>query len=216
MSAVPQATTTLAEPSSVVRAPATTGRPTAPVPVHTLSVRLSREWLPRALWTITRTGRPGLVGIALLLGAVIFLLSTHLPVTSEVEALRAGLTARQGRARDAEPDQSTTAAAATLELPDRTGMPAILSQLFTEAGQAGLAIDTAKYENSVMKSSGVIRNQIAFPVIGAYPQIREFIDRTLATMPYVALSDLVLTRASIAHGNVEAQIRLTVYTRSAP
>ena len=67
-----------------------------------------------------------------------------------------------------------------------------------------------------MKNSGVVRYQIAFPVTGPYPQIRAFIDATLASMPAVALSDLVLERSSIARGNVEAQIRMTVYTRSAP
>src|SRR5205085_1454739 len=46
-------------------------------------------------------------------------------------------------------------------------------------------------------------------------QIRAFIDATLATMPAVALSDLVLDRKSIADGDVEAQIRMTVYTAAA-
>ena len=62
----------------------------------------------------------------------------------------------------------------------------------------------------------MVRYQIAFPVTGPYPRIRAFIDATLATMPAVALSDLVLDRKSIADGSVEAQIRMTVYTRSAP
>src|SRR3989442_6108084 len=61
-------------------------------------------------------------------------------------------------------------------------------------------------------SSGGVRIQIAFPVTGPYPQIRAFVDATLATMPAVALSDLLLHRKAIADGNVEAQIRMTVYT----
>src|SRR3989442_10882226 len=61
-------------------------------------------------------------------------------------------------------------------------------------------------------SSGGVRIQIAFPVTGPYPQIRAFVDATLATMPAGALSDLVLDRKAIADGNVEAQIRMTLYT----
>ncbi|HYQ81348.1 MAG TPA: hypothetical protein VEP68_07595, partial [Anaeromyxobacteraceae bacterium] len=30
-----------------------------------LAARLGNEWLPRAAWTLSRTGRPGLVGMAL-------------------------------------------------------------------------------------------------------------------------------------------------------
>ncbi len=62
----------------------------------------------------------------------------------------------------------------------------------------------------------MVRYQIAFPVTGPYPQIRAFIDSTLATMPAVGLSELVLERKSIADVNVEAQLRMTVYTRSTP
>jgi Tfp pilus assembly protein PilO len=101
-------------------------------------------------------------------------------------------------------------------LPARADMPAILHQLFDHAAQARLAIDTAKYEIAATSSGGLMRHRISFPVTGPYPQIRAFIDATLATMPAVALSDLVLERKSIADGNVEAQIRMTVYTRSAP
>ena len=60
------------------------------------------------------------------------------------------------------------------------------------------------------------RYQIAFPVTGPYPQIRAFIDNALATMPAVALEDLVLDRKSIADGAIDAQLRMTVFTRSAP
>jgi hypothetical protein len=35
-------------------------------------------------------------------------------------------------------------------------------------------------------------------------------------MPAVALRDLAIDRKSIGDGDVEAQLRMTVYTRSAP
>ena len=95
-------------------------------------------------------------------------------------------------------------------------MPAILRQLFDGATRAQLAVDTAKYEINATKSSDVVRYQITFPVTGPYPQIRAFLDATLATMPAVALHDLAIDRKSIGDGDVEAQLRMTVYTRSAP
>jgi hypothetical protein len=188
------------------------GRADAPALARRLAVRLSNEWLPRAAWTLSRTGRPGLVGIALLLAAALFLFSTHLKVTAEIEALRADLAAAHGQPRTAPADKGADPDSAMRALPARNDMPAILRQLFNKATQARLAVDTGKYEINAMANSGVVRYQIAFPVTGPYPRIRAFIDATLATMPAVALSDLVLDRKSIAEADVEAQIRMTVYT----
>jgi Tfp pilus assembly protein PilO len=200
-------------PGAGPRPPATLRRPDAPPALaRRLAVRLSNEWLPRAAWTISRTGRAGLVGIALLLAAALFLFSTHLRMAAEVEAMRADLASAQRQARTGNADKVADPATAIRALPARTDMPAILRQLFNKATQARLAVDTGKYEINAMGSRGIVRYQIAFPVTGPYPQIRAFIDATLATMPAVALSDLVLDRKSLADGNVEAQIRMTVYT----
>jgi len=195
-------------PGAAARPPAPLVRADAPALARRLAVRISNEWLPRAAWRISRTGRPGGVGIALLLGAALFLFSTHLRVAAEVEKLRAAHAQARTPAADKVADPATPMRA----LPARTDMPAILRQLFNKATQARLAVDTGKYEIHAMGSSGVVRYQIAFPVTGPYPQIRAFIDATLATMPAVALSDLVLERKSIADGSVGAQIRMTVYT----
>jgi hypothetical protein len=91
-------------------------------------------------------------------------------------------------------------------------MPSILRQLFAKATQARLALDTGRYEINATRSAGVVRYQVAFPVTGPYPQVRSFIDGTLATMPAVGLSELVLERKSISDANVDALIRMTVYT----
>jgi hypothetical protein len=199
-------------PGAAERAPATPDRGDSPALTQRLAVRLSNEWLPRVAWTISRTGRPGLVGVALLLTATLFLFSTHLKVAAEVDALRADLAAAQGRARTAPVDKAADAVRAKRALPARTDMPAILRQVFNKATQARLAMDTGKYDINATAGSGVVRHQIVFPVAGPYPQIRAFIDATLATMPAVALSELVLERKSIEDANVEAQIRMTVYT----
>jgi hypothetical protein len=198
-------------PGGAARPVATPPAP-APTLARRLALRLGHEWLPRAAWTMGRTGRAGLVGIALLVAAALFLFSTHLEVAAEVDALRSELAATQGRARTASADGVAHPGAAPLALPARTDMPAMLRQLFGEALQARLAVDTGKYQVKETRSGGVVRYQVAFPLTGPYPQIRAFIDATLATMPAVALSDLVLERKSIADGSVEAQIGMTVYT----
>lgn len=208
--------------ASIVNAPgaASSGaalrRAEAPALARRLSSRLGNQWLPRAAWTISRTGRPGLVGIALLLGAALFLFSTHLKVAAEVEALRDELAAAQRGARTLAAVPVAVPATATRTLPSRSDMPTIMGRLFQEAERARLAVESAQYEVSAMGSGGVVRYRITFPVTGPYPQIRAFIDSTLATIPAVALSELALERTSIGDGNVEAQLQMTVYTRSAP
>ena len=201
---------------AAARPAATLGRADTPALARRVAARLGNEWLPRATWTISRTGRPGVVGIALLLAAALFLFSTHLKVAAEVKTLRADLATAQRQARTTAADKVADPGTAMRALPARTDMPAILRQLFDGATRAQLAVDTAKYEINATKSSGVVRYQIAFPVTGPYPQIRAFLDATLATMPAVALRDLALDRKSIGDGNIEAQLRMTVYTRSAP
>jgi hypothetical protein len=196
-------------------APATRGRGEALAPPRRLALRLGGGWLPRAAWTISRTGRPGLLGIALLVAAGVFLLSTHLRVAGEVAAMRADLAAAQAKASTVAVEVAQPAPGLR-DLPARAETPAILRQVFARATQAHLAVDTASYEVTTKQGSGVVRTQIAFPVTGPYPQVRSFIDTTLATMPAVAISELVLERKSIADGNVVAQIRMTVFTRSSP
>ena len=188
----------------------------APASPRPLLVRLSSEWLPRAAWTINRTGRPGLLGIALLFAAALFLFSTHRQIAGEVESLGADLAAAQAQVGAVQTDPVPAPAATLRKLPARTEMPEILRQLFGKAAQAGLAVDTGKYEINTSGSGRVVRYQIAFPVTGPYPQIRTFIDTTLATMPAVSLSDLVIDRKSIAEGAVDAQLGMTIYTRSTP
>jgi Tfp pilus assembly protein PilO len=212
VSAAPEIARSETAPAAASRPPATPARADAPALARRFALRLGNQWLPRAAWTISRTGRPGLAGIALLLAAALFLFSTHLEVAAEVQALRKDLAAAQSQARTQATEKVADPATAIRVLPARTDMPAILRQLFDHATRARLAVDTAKYEINASGSGGIVRHQIAFPVAGPYPQIRAFIDATLATMPAIALSDLVLDRKSIADGRVEAQIRLTAYT----
>jgi hypothetical protein len=216
VSTVPQVARAVTAPVASARPPGALGRAGTPVLARRIATRLGHLWLPRAAWTISRTGRTGLLGLALLLAAALFLVSTHLKVAAEVETLRADLATAQWQAQAAAAEKVADPPPAARQLPARADMPAILDQLFTGATGARLSIDAAKYEINATRSNGVVRYQIAFPVTGPYPQIRAFIDSTLATMPAVALSDLVLERKSIAAGQVEAQIRMTVYTRSDP
>jgi Tfp pilus assembly protein PilO len=176
---------------------------------------VSDQWLPRLTWSVQRTGRAGLAGLALLLTSLVFLLSTHLPLARQVEELRSDLQ-RAHEQRIKTPTTTVPDAALLRTLPQRAQMPALLGVLVREADATHLAIDTGKYETTVLKNGGVVTYQISFPVTGQYPQVRQFIDATLAALPTVAVSELSLTRKTIGDGAVEAQIRLTAFTQDRP
>jgi hypothetical protein len=202
---------------AAARAPlSATRRSAAMMPVRRFGERLTNEWLPTLGWSIGRTGRTGLIGIALLAATAVFLVSTHLRVVDEVQSLRADLaTARQQQA--AAPRLAANDPLRALAgLPARAEMPAVLGVLLKQADAAHLTLDTGKYETSSSKSGSVVRYNISFPVIGPYPQVRKFIDSTLEAMPAVAIADLAFERKAIGDAVVEARIRLTVFTRAAP
>jgi hypothetical protein len=203
------------QPSIARRAPVPR-RSDGLVPLRRFSARLSNEWLPRVVWSVSRTGRPGLVGLALVAASVVFFLSTHLKVLDDVASLRSELATARARADAAPPPAASDVGATVRSLPKRADMPALLGVLLEQANAAHLTIDTGKYEFNATKTGAVVRYKVSFPVTGPYPQVREFIDATLKAMPAVAISDLTLERKSVGDAAVEAQIRLTVFTKGAP
>jgi len=158
----------------------------------------------------------GFTGLALLAASLVFLVSTHLPLAHEIEDLRSQLTVARARTVDGPAPIRDHGTALLRSLPPRTQMPALLGLLLKQADAAHLSIDTGKYETTALKTGGVMTYQISFPVIGPYPQVRQFIDATLTALPAVAMSELSLTRKTIGDGEVEAQLRLTAFTQDGP
>jgi Tfp pilus assembly protein PilO len=191
-------------------------RSDALAPLRRFGVRVSRDFVPRVSWYVGRTGRPGLVGLALLAATAVFFFSTHQQIVGQAAELRGELAQARQHARSA-PRTAASDAAITLDnLPQRSAMPSLLGVILHQAEEAQLSVDTGKYESSATKNGDITRYKIAFPVTGPYPQVRKFIDATLTALPSAAISDLRLERKSVNDGNVEAQVRLTVYTRSSP
>jgi Tfp pilus assembly protein PilO len=154
--------------------------------------------------------------LGLLVAGAVFLVSTYLPLVRAVDDLR-GQASLVGTPSSAGPAMVSDPGAALLRtLPRRSQMPALLGVLVQQADAAHLSIDTGKYESTALKSGAVMTYQISFPVAGPYPQVRRFIDATLAALPAAAVTELSLTRKTIADDAVEAQIRLTVFTQDSP
>lgn len=173
-------------------------------------------WFPRAIWSVQRTGRLGLTGIALLMMSAILLISTDLNLTQDVQSLRSQLDRTHTHSSHIPAVPTDPGAALFHSLPARGDMPALLGVLLKQADDAHLAINTGKYETTEMKTGRLVRHQVSFPVIGPYPQVRQFIDATLTAMPAVAIRELSVQRKTIGDSAVEAQVGLTVFTRENP
>jgi hypothetical protein len=184
--------------------------------VHRLRARLSNVWVPQIAWAVGRTGRAGLAGIALLGASGMFYLFTHRPVMDEVAQLRSDLAEARARAARAPAASSGEPARVVRDLPARTEMPQVLGVLLEQADRAQLTIDTAKYEIGATKSGAVVRYNMAFPIAGPYPKVRQFIDATLKEIPALAIDSVSITRKTIGDETVEAQVRMTIFARSKP
>ncbi len=213
--AVTPAAISPASAAANARAPATR-RSDALAPLGRLATRLNHEWLPQIAWAVSRTGRTGLIGLALLVASGLFFVSTHLRMIDEVATMRADLATASNQALSAPLAVRSDPAAALRTLPTRTEMPALLAVLLQQADAARLSIDTGKYEANATKTGNVVRYNVSFPVTGPYPQVRQFIDATLKALPSAAISELSIERKLVGDGVVEANLRLTLFTRSAP
>jgi hypothetical protein len=183
------------------------------IPARDGAVRVVRLALARAAWSIKRTGRLGLTGIALLGASLVFFVSTYLQLSGEAQTLGRQLESL-GTQRPAARQVTVNPQAQLLRnLPARDQMPSLLGVLLSQASAAHLTIDSGKYEESSLKVGGLVRCRVSFPLTGPYPQIRQFIDALLTALPTVAVSELSVQRKTIADGTVEAQVGLTVFTR---
>ena len=194
----------------------------APIDVQAIPItrRLTRDWLPSLAWTVKRTGQRGLIGLGLLAAAAIFLVSTHWPLADEVLSLRGDLVsataAVSARAAQGTVIPSDDPRRLLDALPARVDMPKTLGVILVQADAAGLAMDSGKYDVAATRTGAITRYNVSFPVSGSYPAVRSFIDQVLKNVPSASLSELAIERKSIADGVVEANIRLTLYTRGTP
>jgi len=169
--------------------------------------------LARAAWSVRRTGRLGLAGIAMLGASLVFFVSTYLQLSNDARTLRTQVESL-GTQRSLPRKVAVSPEVQLLRsLPARGAMPALLGTLLRQADAAHLTIDSGKYEETAMKVGGLVRYRVTFPLSGPYPQIRQFIDALLTAMPAVAVSELSVQRKTIGDGAVEAQVGLTVFTR---
>jgi hypothetical protein len=90
-----------------------------------------------------------------------------------------------------------------------------VSQLFEAAAQAGVVLDKAEYKPAHDVAGRFDTYTIVMPVKGDYSSLRRFSAIVLAKVPYAALDDMRFKRNSASDHVIEANLRFTVFLRTA-
>jgi hypothetical protein len=199
----------------VVGATPTRQPPATTAPVD-LVARLRRTvvgLVPHAQYQLTRLGALGMTGLVAILGAVVIGLGALIPGQNAIRALDADI----ARAKQHHPHSEVTpeegVGRVVAALPTRGQIPAVIGLVLEQAQQAGVPLDVGHYAFVPAKSGSVGRYELEFPVHASYPQVRDFINRTLTAIPAAGLDKLRIERKTIADQSVNADVRFVVFVR---
>jgi len=85
-----------------------------------------------------------------------------------------------------------------------------LATLYGIGAATGVQLKSASYRTQPAEGR-IARYEIVLPVAGSYPQIREFLRRSLAEIPVLSLDQINLKRETRNDGAVNAELRLTLH-----
>lgn len=166
------------------------------------------DWLHYAL---ARLGWPGAAGLLLLAAAGLL----QALAVEPLHAARATLAQRSARLAQTTPPQHRSeappAAPFSATLPGAERMPEAVARLFAAARHAGLSLQQGAYRPAGEKASRLLSYQISLPVSGDYPAVRAFVAEVLEREPSLALAGLRLLRSDMNQGEIEAELRFTLY-----
>lgn len=85
-----------------------------------------------------------------------------------------------------------------------------LAKLHGIGAATGVQLKSASYKEQ--KTDGrIVRYEMVLPVSGSYPQIRDFLKRSLAEIPVLSVDQLALKRETRNDGAIQAELRLTLH-----
>jgi hypothetical protein len=207
--------------STTNREPATIGVNTSSVTTPVVAGSPLAGSIAKLSSIVPRTGkiirqldyRLPLGGIMVVCAAIIAL-SVNMPQHHAVHELQQHVLAQQNIATTATHVAEPTSSTLVDSLPTRTDIPKVLSQIYQQASDSGVEIARGNYELTLMHSGTLARYQFTFPLKSTYPKIRTFIDKTLLTVPSVAIESLRLERKNIGDESVNAELRFTVFVKT--
>jgi len=155
-------------------------------------------------------GWAGLVGVALLVAAAVWLAAAwhahRVPVPDE------SLTALPVSAVNAQARPVATA----LELPRRSEVSLLLTQIQQEVVSQGLAWAAADYKLLPATDTAPAVLEVRCSLKGSYPKLRAAMAQLLRSVPGLTVRDLSMGRANIDLAEVDAKLTLGVFLQDEP
>jgi len=167
--------------------------------------------LGETLYQARRLGGATIAGIAAVVLAVTLFIANNLPQGSAIAALKGQLAQLVPVTKGAVAPLSASALAT---LPPRSKAPEIVAKILEEARAAGVELPRGQYEYLPARDGVAARYRMTFPVHATYPQLREFMDRTLVALPAVAVEGMRIERKAVGDPAVDAELRLSAFVRS--
>ena len=165
-----------------------------------------------------RLGKPGMVGVGLLVFSLAFYLGGLAPVRAELKNLQgqqAQLLAEsdQDRRQHLEPNLKAPSPP-TLPVSE---MPNVLNSLNSLAKKHGVIVERASFQSTTLATQdGQHRLEVTLPLRSSYPALRAYLHDALALNPAARLDDLRLNRQQADSPVIQANVRLSYYFAPAP
>ena len=154
-------------------------------------------------------GPLGMAGLALLIGAGLFLVLVQQPLQDKRDRLASALERQAGRAAGQNGSAGEKLAALSRLLEPKEGTTDALAKLYAIGQATGVVLQSGSYRES--RAGSVERYEIKLPVAGSYGQIRDFLKRALTEIPTLSLDQISLKRENRNEGAVHAGLQLTLH-----
>ncbi len=172
------------------------------------------RWLLPLEVLVARGHAMRLVAVALCLAALAALLWQASATARTTAELRAEL--REHHATQGQPRASTNAdrgAAFERLLGRGEDLETHLGQVFAAAKRHGVGLTVGDYRLATDNAGGFRRYHMVLPVKGSFSAIQAFSQQVLLDLPFAALEEISLKRASIDATQVDAKTRFVLFLR---
>lgn len=160
---------------------------------------------------LERLGKPGILGLGVLLFCLSFYLGHVAPAQLEMTRLQRE-TARLTASYPA--SEPGNAVLPPRQLPSFATATDSLKAVYALAERHGLKPERGSYQ--INDKDGRQRLEASLPLQGSYPSLRAFLHEVLALPAAPALDELVLQRQKSSDTVIEANLRLSIYFAESP
>jgi hypothetical protein len=155
-------------------------------------------------------GGLGLASLVLLAAVGAFHFAVLKPLEAKNGELKS-LAARQVHRAERDPGTTADRVGAVYQFLGKGEQPTDwLAKLYGIGAATGVQLKSANYRTQ-QTAGRIVRYEIVLPVAGSYPQIRDFLRRSLIEIPVMSVDQLTLKRESRNDGALQAELRLTLH-----